>query len=151
MPANISNFYLPRKLVGAWYLGGKHISGRSSYATRRAYLRKIKLDDSDSIPDNDKTGELRCIYALIRPLSQCYIMIESAAPPSEGCHTASRALKTTKMAISPRLRRTALAALLAGQHRYALAQRLHRISSGGTSSHTIAAPTPTYAPTVNRP
>ena len=69
MPATISNSRLPRRLLGAWCFGGKRAPGKPPQTTRRAYLnlvKKLKFDEGDCILGNDKKGELRCIFDLIR-------------------------------------------------------------------------------------
>ena len=69
MPATTSNSRLPRRLLGAWCFGGKRAPGKPPQTTRRAYLnlvKKLKFDEEDCILGNDKKGELRCIFDLIR-------------------------------------------------------------------------------------
>ena len=68
MPATISNSRLPRKLLGAWCLGGKRLCGGQRQTTRRAYLnlaKKLRFDKEEGILGS-KNGELQCIFDLIR-------------------------------------------------------------------------------------
>ena len=56
-------------LLGAWCFGGKQVSSRPRHNTRRAYLNlidKLKFDELDCSFGNNKKGELRCIFDLIR-------------------------------------------------------------------------------------
>ena len=59
----------PFGALAAQRFGGKRVPGRPRHTTHRSNLNlphKIELDDdSDSILSNDKTGELRRIFALI--------------------------------------------------------------------------------------
>ena len=69
MPATISDSRLPRMLLGAWCFGGKRVNGRPRHNTRRAYLNlvhKLKFDELEIFLGNNKKGELRCIFDLIR-------------------------------------------------------------------------------------
>ena len=69
MPATISDSRLPRMLLGAWCFGGKRVNGRPRQNTRRAYLNlvdKLKFDKLEIFLGNNKKGELRCIFDLIR-------------------------------------------------------------------------------------
>ncbi len=69
MPATISDSRLPRMLLGAWCFGGKRVNGRHKQNTRRAYLNlvdKLKFETSEIFLGNNKKGELRCIFDLIR-------------------------------------------------------------------------------------
>ena len=67
MPATVDDNRLPRKLLGAWILGGKRQSGGQRKTLRKSYLdllRKLQLDRNDSALCGSK-GNLRNILELI--------------------------------------------------------------------------------------
>ena len=56
MPATISDFRLPRMLLGAWCFGGKLVNGRPKHNTRQAYLNlvdKLKFDELEIFLGNN--------------------------------------------------------------------------------------------------
>ena len=67
MPATLNDNQLPRKLLGAWILGGKRRSGDQRKTLCKSYLdllRKLQLDSNDSALCVS-TGTLRNILELI--------------------------------------------------------------------------------------
>ena len=69
MPASISDSRLPRMFLSAWCSGGKRVTGRPKQNTRRAYLNlidKLKFEKLECFLGDNKKGELRCIFDLIR-------------------------------------------------------------------------------------